>query len=112
MKLQTHRPLGSNMERCLSHAANGQSNARLSRSEIIKNVNANKKRAEIFDNFRAKFGAPIGKVANVKRTKSGFHVVGLGELPLSLGELKTKLVSTGNYKFRIGGLVFPLAKKN
>lgn len=56
------------------------------------------------------------RIANVRKTKNGFHVVGLGLLPVSLGELKTKLrVGQGDFHgctaYRVGGLVFPLFGK-
>lgn len=111
MTLKHHLPLRSNMEKCLEHAANGRSEVGLTRNEIIRNKNAAEKRAEFFAKFRERLaGKPAGRVANVRKVNGGFHVIGMGVLPVTMNELRVKLGVNSYKAFRMGGLVFNVNK--
>lgn len=108
MRLQEHRPLRSNMDVCLKHAANGRSESKLTRSEVIRNITANRNHSNVFENFRAKHAPQFRRIANVKKVKTGFHVIGQGVQNLTLNELKVRLGATGYHALKIGGLTFNL----
>jgi len=98
------------MQSCLEHAANGRGTVGLSRSEIVKNIEADRKRANMFGKFRARFGKPDKLVANVRILQDrAFHVIGMGKVEgLTLAELKVKLGASGYHAFKLGGLTFNL----
>ncbi len=107
MQIKHHLPLRSNMEKCLEHAANGRSEVGLTRNEIIRNKQATEKRAEFFAKWRDRMaGKPTRRVANVRKVNGGFHVIGMGVLPVTMNELKVKLGVSSYQAFRIGGLTF------
>lgn len=101
------------MRSCLLHAANGRSSTKLSRSEIIANIRAEKKHEELFERVRERFAPPIRRVARVTRKPSisGFHVVGLGNVSgITLNELKVRLGVAGYTDARMGAVRFNLFK--
>jgi hypothetical protein len=96
--------LRGNMDRCLVHAANGQSKVGLTRREVIRAVRE----------ARPEVAEYKPRVANVRRLPSvnGFHVIGLGQVQqVTLNELKTKLGVNGFTGYRVGGLTFKLFGK-
>jgi len=106
-----HRPLRSNMESVLQHAANPQRKQVFTRTEIIRNIRwKNHKKDWLAERKEKMFPTPIYKrIANVRKFNGGYKVVGiLSLLDLTNEELKVTLKQRGFTGLRRGGVVVSL----
>lgn len=106
-----HKPLRSNMESVLQHAANPQRKNIFTRTQVINNLRRQDRNKNWLDNLKARrFPKPIHKrIANVRKFKGGYKVVGITALlDLTNEELKATLKKRGYTGYRNGGLVFNL----
>lgn len=75
----------------------------LTRDVIVRNIEEKHKIEDIVTSFR--LNKTSNRVANVRKTKAGFRIIGFDERPQTKEELSVFLKANGYNKKRFGGTV-------